>query len=831
MVFFLGLAFFVASATKSILDKIGNESDLGTLRMILKDFPDIETALNNKNKQYTVFTPTDDAFLGVDMSMDQAKLKQILQYHVVMGQIFAADIASEQTEESVSGEALILSRSNGKSAVNDVLFSEEIDTDNGVIHKIPQVLMPPSVYRIVQLKQGLSSLESLLNMCNTTLVPVLNGHGAFTLFAPSNAAVAAFQRKYGNRLNKDQLQRVLTYHVLPQSLDASQLRNGYKYVTLNGQKIMVQKSYSGGIKINDALVTEADLQATNGVVHVIDKVLLPPFLFAGLQNTSKCKQAADNIWQCQALAEALQLQNTYPWRFKDSAYPPGCYLKNDQYLWYNAETQGAPCSDVRKCVCQEVAPPAPTKTLAQILKSEAEDKSLTLLLQLLKLNNSHIKALWNAASDPSSNLTLFAPNDAAFETLFSQWSISPSDLHDTQIQGFMAKVLKYHLLPKALESSQIKPLQFPLTLLTDSDTVKRDGGAAQVVQVATDGDLIKVNEAQVISADIMATNGVMHIINKVLPPPADTTVILQKHNLTFLAALVGYFDLSATLNDEPGLTIFAPSDAAFKKLLHFLELNQTVKALVEAMDAPNSTLKKTVLRALQFHVSPIQYFSTDLCDKQTLTTLLQGKTLEVAVSHSSGDLALETGSDYNTVNKPSIIMANILSTNAAIHVIDNVLLPADEKAVKKDGRCDDLVWSLGGCEDEAERLNMLDQSARTINTWQRPPGCFFDSRYKFLYWNRYMYSPTKCTSVWQCLCSSTPPMALLSSQKCNKLITEAADCENKAQSSGTMLYDSKANTMWSSSYPAGCVIASGYVYFNYYPSNKDCSNSRQCLCN
>ena len=111
------------------------------------------------------------------------------------------------------------------------------------------------------------------------LQEVLTGHGPFTIFAPTNAAFAALPEGTVESLlmpeNIEQLKAILTYHVLPKSVMSSHIRNGDNYVrTVGGSTLNVEKEYDE-VMIGSARVVAVDIKASNGVIHVIDGVLLP----------------------------------------------------------------------------------------------------------------------------------------------------------------------------------------------------------------------------------------------------------------------------------------------------------------------------------------------------------------------------------------------------------------------------------------------------------------------------------------------------------------------------------------------------------------------------
>lgn len=110
------------------------------------------------------------------------------------------------------------------------------------------------------------------------LVDTLKGEGPFTVFAPTDAAFAALPEGTVDTLlkpeNKDQLVSILTYHVVPGAVKSTDLTEGMTAATVQGGNVTF--TLDGGAKINDAAITTADIEASNGVIHVIDKVIMPP---------------------------------------------------------------------------------------------------------------------------------------------------------------------------------------------------------------------------------------------------------------------------------------------------------------------------------------------------------------------------------------------------------------------------------------------------------------------------------------------------------------------------------------------------------------------------
>ena len=133
---------------------------------------------------------------------------------------------------------------------------------------------------IVDLAAGNKDLTTLVAAVKAGgLVQVLKGNGPFTVFAPTDEAFAALPDGTLESLlkpeNKDQLAAILKYHVVAGKVMSTDLSNGQKAATVQGEKVMVSIKGST-VKIDDAKVVAADVKAKNGVVHVIDKVILPP---------------------------------------------------------------------------------------------------------------------------------------------------------------------------------------------------------------------------------------------------------------------------------------------------------------------------------------------------------------------------------------------------------------------------------------------------------------------------------------------------------------------------------------------------------------------------
>jgi transforming growth factor-beta-induced protein len=236
---------------------------------------------------YTAFAPTDAAFeeLGQQVDLgaitsDTNLLALILTYHVLFGEVLSTDLEAQQTVASATQEPLYITAGDDGVTVNgnaDVTTADITDATNGVIHVVDSVLLPnPTipVTGIVSKNYNLTTLLSLVAERPDILNTLADESGEFTIFAPTNEAFeAALAANPG--LTDEQITEILTYHVLAAEVLSTDLSDGQTATTLQGEDITVTID-GDTVQINNANVVAADLQGNNGVVHVIDSVILPP---------------------------------------------------------------------------------------------------------------------------------------------------------------------------------------------------------------------------------------------------------------------------------------------------------------------------------------------------------------------------------------------------------------------------------------------------------------------------------------------------------------------------------------------------------------------------
>ncbi|MDM7920477.1 MAG: fasciclin domain-containing protein [Methanosarcina sp.] len=236
---------------------------------------------------FTVFAPTNAAFstlfsqLGVSGVADLSKetLTPILLYHVLGEEKKSASLSDSYLNSLSPAQnsyaSMRISTAGGVKINKETnVVAADVDVKNGVIHAIDKVLLPPTVVDIALANESFSILVQAV--VKAGLAETLSGTGPFTIFAPTNAAFEELFGKLGvsgiNDLTAEQLIPVLTYHVVSGNVRSNQLSAG-PVATLNGN-IEVRLNPSPSIN-NTSNIVATDVQGSNGVIHVIDEVLLP----------------------------------------------------------------------------------------------------------------------------------------------------------------------------------------------------------------------------------------------------------------------------------------------------------------------------------------------------------------------------------------------------------------------------------------------------------------------------------------------------------------------------------------------------------------------------
>lgn len=421
----------VAPPSNTVVDIIVNSED-HTLLEAAVGAAGLVDALNGEGP-FTVFAPTDAAVVALTEALGITaeellalpNLGEILQYHVVGALANAADLSDGQMITTLLGSDVTVTINMDGVFINEAMVTvADIAADNGVVHVIDAVLLPPApvsntVVDIIVNSEDHTVLEAAVLAAD--LAGALSAEGPFTVFAPTDAAFTALMEALEvsaeELLAFEGLTDVLLYHVVGAQALAADLTDGQEITTLLDQDVTI--TINGmGVFVNEAMVTVADIIADNGVVHVIDAVLLPEL---------------------------------------------------DENL--------------------------PETVVDIIVASEVHT-----LLEAAVVAAGLVDAL--SGEGP---FTVFAPTDDAIVALTEALSITAEELLALPNLG---EILQYHVVAADAFAEDLSDGQLLTTLLGQDVTVSiSDAG-------------VMINDAMVIVADLEAENGVVHVIDAVLLPPA-----------------------------------------------------------------------------------------------------------------------------------------------------------------------------------------------------------------------------------------------------------------------------------------------------------------------
>jgi len=278
------------SAAKSIVATATEAGQFGTLLAAAKAAGLVE-ALEGRGP-LTVFAPTDAAFAklpagtveGLLKPENKAALARILTYHIVAGDVRAEAVVKLTNATTLSGQRVDIrvgkeGAEKGKVFVDKAeVVTADIACTNGVIHVLDSVIMPAS-QNLAEVATGAGTFNTLVAAAQAAgLVDALTGDGPLTVFAPTDAAFAKLPKGTVESLllpeNKERLAAILKFHIVSGRVYSDQAVKLTSAKTLQGGSFPIEVS-GERVKVGGAMVTAVDIEATNGVIHVIDSVLMP----------------------------------------------------------------------------------------------------------------------------------------------------------------------------------------------------------------------------------------------------------------------------------------------------------------------------------------------------------------------------------------------------------------------------------------------------------------------------------------------------------------------------------------------------------------------------
>lgn len=297
----------------NIIDIASGNENFSVLTAALTE-ADLVSALEGEGP-FTVFAPTDTAFTNLLTALDisaqdllsHPQLSEVLLYHVVSGNIMSTDLSDGMTATTLKGDSISIGVGSSVTINTATVVTPDIKATNGVIHVIDEVLVPSDfvldtgmmeddkmmdesesmmdesesmmtdkdIVDIALADEQFSMLVMLLQKAD--LVGALQGDGPFTVFAPTNDAfvelITALDISPEELMAQPDLAKVLLYHVVSGKVMSTDLSTGLAAETLNGNSIKFD--LTSGVMANNANVVAADIITSNGVIHVVDSVLVP----------------------------------------------------------------------------------------------------------------------------------------------------------------------------------------------------------------------------------------------------------------------------------------------------------------------------------------------------------------------------------------------------------------------------------------------------------------------------------------------------------------------------------------------------------------------------
>ena len=675
---------------------------------------------------FTVFAPTDQAFVdaGIDLAAldtpeGKATLSDILLYHVVSSEVPASNVTDCMSATAANGQPLSFTVGSSVMVNGATVIQADVGTSNGFIHVIDQVLTPTDTPNdIPRTAQCTGIHDSLVaGVIQAELLETLQGTGPFTLFAPTDQAfadagidLAALDTPEG----KAALTDILLYHVIAGQIPSSAVTECLTANTVNGNPVAF--TVGDSVMINDATVTLADVNTSNGVIHVIDKVLTPTTTPNDVPRTAQCTGIHDSLVAGVIQAGLLEtLQGPGPFTvfaptdqaFTDAGIdlaaldtPEGQATLSD-ILLYHVVAGEVPAANVTDCMSATAVNGNPLSftvgtsvmvngatvtatdvatsngiihVIDKVLSPTETPNDIPRTAQCTGIHDSLVAAVIQAdlleTLQGPGPFTVFAPTDQAF----TDAGIDLAALDTPDGKAALADILLYHVV-----SGEV-----PAANVTECMSATAVNGQPLSFTV---GDSVMVNGATVTLADVSTSNGVIHVIDKVLSPTDTPNDIPRTAQCTgihdSLVAAVVQADLLATLQGNGPFTLFAPTDQAF------------ADAGIDLAALDTAEGKATLTDILLYHVVAGAVPSSAVTECMSATAV-NGQSLSFTV----GDTVM--------VNGATVTLADVNTSNGVIHVIDKVLSPTDTpNDLPRTAQCTGVHNSLVAAVIQAELLATL----------------------------------------------------------------------------------------------------------------------------
>ena len=563
-------------SSKNIVEIAQSDPNLSTLVDAIVAADLVETF--SEGGPFTVFAPTNDAFAKLDPDVlnniisTPSLLTALLQYHVVSGEVTSSQLSNGNVATLLSGQSIAVDVTGGMVTLNESskVTAADIDASNGVIHVIDEVLLPTdfvsqTIVQIAASNPDFSILVSALSKpeLSDLLAAANDPTSDLTVFAPNNDAFNATLDALGKESIDDLpvtlLREIVQYHIVAGAQMSTDLTNGLLPTLLTDENLTVD--VSNNVMINDSEVIAADIKAINGVIHVVDGVLLPSYVASAVGSISEVILFDPNYTILVAALQKAELLETVSTAEELTLFAPdnaafvaagitsldgldkealtpillyhvlgaevlstqlpedgmATTLSSDQMMYLGYLNNGVVLingltkitgvdmvknNGVVHTIDRALVPPAgDVVDIAIAMADMGEDSEFTVLVSLLASDTySDVTTALKAAD----NVTVFAPTDEAFGAI--------SDVIATLTEEQIRTVLQYHAAPARVFSSQ----------LVDGQVIGMLSGETVMVNISENGvtltDKSGAEDANVVEVNVHGSNGVIHVVDKVLIP-------------------------------------------------------------------------------------------------------------------------------------------------------------------------------------------------------------------------------------------------------------------------------------------------------------------------
>ncbi|XP_013775712.1 uncharacterized protein LOC106460541 [Limulus polyphemus] len=584
---------------------------------------------------FTIFAPNDEAFALVpggvleQITKNPEKLREFLLYHIIPGALQSSSIQNEIVQDSLQGTPIRFNVYGEMITVNGAkVVNPDGRFENNAVYAIDRVLYPvPSMDLVGQTKWTQNQLYRLLEVAG---VDKELTDGTYTVFAPSDEAFQSLPQRVLEMLtsNVTLLKQVLLNHVLKGTYYSVALNDGLTLISIGGAPLTFQDR-RGLMLVNSIPIVEPDFAVLNGVIHIINRVLLPSEVLKDCQclpHEVQSPPSGEDV--SQGHPQSPPIQEIPPFG-STPRVPPSDKIQT------SILQQGDPVPSLPRLETVEGSPSPARNEILEVIKMpglnvQGQPISLNIFYELLQTSDL-VELL-----SQKGPFTVLVPTDDAFANLpdgvLEELRNNPQLLH---------RVLLTHIIG----------LSYDPQTLHNNMVIETNNGLRLFINILNNGKIILIEGSKLIASTV-AQNGYVYVINRIIYPLPGLNIfsdIKERPNLSQLLSLVIKSGLQETLGGDGPYTIFAPTDEAFAAV---------PESVLQELLSNSDALQELIMN----HVVEGAHYKKEFSNGFILPTS-RGQKLQFFLA-SDG---------VYRVNDANIQESDISTGNGVIHVIDRVL--------------------------------------------------------------------------------------------------------------------------------------------------------------